>query len=88
MQIGTHILKNNLILAPMAGVTDKPFRQLCRELGAGLAVSEMVTSNIALWGHHKSRLRLDHSGEAAPLRGANSRGGTAHDGRGGTTQCG
>ena len=66
MQIGTHILKNNLILAPMAGVTDKPFRQLCRELGAGLAVSEMVTSNIALWGHYKSRLRLDHSGEGAP----------------------
>ena len=66
MKIGTHTLKNNLILAPMAGVTDKPFRQLCRKLGAGLAVSEMVTSNIALWGHNKSRQRLDHSGETAP----------------------
>jgi len=64
MRIGTHILKNNLLLAPMAGVTDKPFRQLCRELGAGLAVSEMVTSNISLWRYNKSRHRLDHSGEA------------------------
>jgi tRNA-dihydrouridine synthase B len=50
----------------MAGVTDKPFRQLCRELGAGLAVSEMVTSNTALWNHRKSRHRLDHSNESAP----------------------
>lgn len=66
MKIGTHILKNNLILAPMAGVTDRPFRQLCRELGAGLAVSEMVTSNMALWNHRKSRHRLDHSNESVP----------------------
>ncbi|MGH8120589.1 MAG: tRNA dihydrouridine synthase DusB [Gammaproteobacteria bacterium] len=66
MRIGAHILKNNLLLAPMAGVTDKPFRQLCRELGAGLAVSEMVTSNISLWGQNKSRHRLDHGGETAP----------------------
>ncbi|HEY4732860.1 MAG TPA: tRNA dihydrouridine synthase DusB [Gammaproteobacteria bacterium] len=66
MKIGTHLLKNNLLLAPMAGVTDKPFRQLCRELGAGVAVSEMVTSNIALWNHRKSRHRLDHSNEPAP----------------------
>ena len=66
MQIGTHILKNNLILAPMAGVTDNPFRQLCRELGAGLAVSEMVSSNVSLWRHNTSLRRLDHSGETAP----------------------
>ena len=45
MKIGNHILKNNLVLAQMAGVTDRPFRQLCKELGAGMAVSEMVSSN-------------------------------------------
>ena len=66
MKIGSITLKNNLILAPMAGVTDKPFRQLCRELGAGLAVSEMITSNIALWNSKKSRHRLDHRGEDSP----------------------
>ncbi|WP_299586193.1 tRNA dihydrouridine synthase DusB [uncultured Microbulbifer sp.] len=51
----------------MAGVTDRPFRQLCRQLGAGLVVSEMVTSDTRLWNSRKSRLRLDHSGEAAPI---------------------
>jgi len=66
MKIATHILKNNLILAPMAGITDSPFRQLCRGLGAGLTVSEMVTSNVALWTHRKSRHRLDHRNEPAP----------------------
>ena len=66
MKIATHILKNNLILAPMAGITDRSFRQLCRGLGAGLAVSEMVTSNMALWTHRKSRQRLDHSNESTP----------------------
>jgi len=66
MKIGSITLKNNLILAPMAGVTDKPFRQLCRELGAGLAVSEMITSNITLWNSRKSRHRLDHRGEDSP----------------------
>jgi tRNA-dihydrouridine synthase B len=66
MKIGSITLTNNLILAPMAGVTDKPFRQLCRELGAGLAVSEMITSNIALWNSRKSRHRLDHRGEDSP----------------------
>jgi len=66
MKIGPITLKNNLILAPMAGVTDKPFRQLCRELGAGLAVSEMITANIALWNSRKSRHRLDHQGEDSP----------------------
>ncbi|MDP5208779.1 tRNA dihydrouridine synthase DusB [Microbulbifer sp. 2205BS26-8] len=51
----------------MAGVTDRPFRQLCRQLGAGLAVSEMVTSDTRLWGSRKSRFRLDHCGEMAPV---------------------
>ena len=66
MQIGPYTLKNNLVLAPMAGVTDRPFRQLCRRLGAGLAVSEMVHADSRLWHSRKSRNRLDHSGEDAP----------------------
>ena len=66
MQIGPYKLKNNLILAPMAGVTDRPFRQLCRSLGAGMAVSEMVSSNSLLWGSEKTRRRADHSGEEEP----------------------
>lgn len=66
MYIGSHSLKNSLVLAPMAGVTDQPFRQLCRELGAGLVVSEMVTSNPALYHTRKTQLRLCHSGEPAP----------------------
>ncbi len=66
MQIGSINLDNNLVLAPMAGVTDKPFRQLCRQLSAGLVVSEMVTANTELWHTRKSRLRLDHSGEVSP----------------------
>ncbi len=66
MKIGTHILKNNLVLAPMAGVTDRPFRQLCKELGAGMAVSEMVSSNSLLWGSKKTQRRADHSGETEP----------------------
>ncbi|MDR2451803.1 MAG: tRNA dihydrouridine synthase DusB [Candidatus Accumulibacter sp.] len=60
-------LRNNLFVAPMAGVTDRPFRQLCRKLGAGLAVSEMVTSNSLLYGSAKTRRRADHMGEAAPV---------------------
>ncbi len=67
MKIGPYTLKNNLILAPMAGITDRPFRQLCRELGAGLAVSEMVASNPNLWNSKKTLLRLDHQGEASPI---------------------
>ncbi len=51
----------------MAGVTDRPFRQLCRTQGAGLAVSEMVSSNALLWGSHKTRRRIDHAGEVAPV---------------------
>lgn len=66
MQIGPYTLKNNLILAPMAGVTDRPFRQLCRSLGAGMAVSEMVSSNSLLWGSEKTKRRADHSGEPDP----------------------
>lgn len=62
--IGPYIIDNPVILAPMAGVTDRPFRQLCRRLGAGLVVSEMVTSDTRLWNSRKSRLRLDHGGES------------------------
>ena len=67
MQIGRHILKNNLVVAPMAGVTDRPFRQLCKKLGAGLAVSEMVTSNSLLYGSEKTRRRANHEGEVDPI---------------------
>jgi tRNA-dihydrouridine synthase B len=66
MFIGSHILKNNLVLAPMAGVTDQPFRLLCRDLGAGLVISEMVTSNPALFHTRKTQLRLNHNGEPEP----------------------
>jgi tRNA-dihydrouridine synthase B len=66
MKIGNHTLKNNLVLAPMAGVTDRPFRQLCKELGAGMAVSEMVSSNSLLWGSTKTQRRADHTGETDP----------------------
>ncbi|MFN5192600.1 MAG: tRNA dihydrouridine synthase DusB [Burkholderiales bacterium] len=67
MQIGPHVLKNNLICAPMAGVTDRPFRQLCKKLGAGMAVSEMVASNNKLWQTEKSILRGNHVGETDPI---------------------
>lgn len=66
-KIGPYTLPNSLIVAPMAGVTDRPFRLLCRRLGAGLAVSEMVTADRRLWHTRKSRLRLDHSGEPEPI---------------------
>jgi tRNA-dihydrouridine synthase B len=66
MQIGPITISKPLILAPMAGVTDRPFRQLCRHYGAGLAVSEMVSSNPALRHGKKSLLRTDHTGEAEP----------------------
>jgi tRNA-dihydrouridine synthase B len=66
MHIGPYKLDNPLILAPMAGITDRPFRMLCREMGAAMAVSEMVTSNKQLWHSRKTRLRLDHSGETTP----------------------
>jgi tRNA-dihydrouridine synthase B len=67
MQIGPYLLRNNLIVAPMAGVTDRPFRQLCKSLGAGMAVSEMLSSNAQLWNTKKSRLRADHEGEVDPI---------------------
>lgn len=63
MQIGPYTLDNNLIVAPMAGVTDRPFRQLCRRMGAGLAVSEMLSSNPQVWKTNKSMARMDHLGE-------------------------
>jgi tRNA-dihydrouridine synthase B len=66
MRIGPYRLRNNLVLAPMAGVTDRPFRQLCRRFGAGLAVSEMVSSNSLLWGSEKTQRRADHRGEPTP----------------------
>ncbi|HYH40600.1 MAG TPA: tRNA dihydrouridine synthase DusB [Burkholderiales bacterium] len=67
MQIGPYQLKNNLIVAPMAGVTDRPFRQLCKQMGAGMAVSEMVASNSLLWGSEKTRRRANHDGEVDPI---------------------
>ncbi|MCB1975795.1 MAG: tRNA dihydrouridine synthase DusB [Nitrosomonas sp.] len=67
MQIGNHILKNKLIVAPMAGVTDRPFRQLCKKMGAGMAVSEMVSSNSLLWGSEKTQRRANHDGEVSPV---------------------
>lgn len=67
MRIGPYQLKNNLIVAPMAGVTDRPFRQLCKTMGAGMAVSEMVASNSLLWGSEKTRRRANHDGEVEPI---------------------
>ncbi|MBQ0957355.1 tRNA dihydrouridine synthase DusB [Ideonella sp. 4Y11] len=67
MRIGPHELPNRLFVAPMAGVTDRPFRQLCRRLGAGYAVSEMVTSRKDLWQSLKTSRRADHTGEPGPI---------------------
>ncbi|MEK6242912.1 MAG: tRNA dihydrouridine synthase DusB [Pseudomonadota bacterium] len=67
MRLGAHVLRNGLFAAPMAGVTDRPFRTLCRRFGAGLAISEMVSSRPELRGTRKSRLRLEHRGEASPV---------------------
>ena len=64
MHIGPYQLDNNLILAPMAGISDRPFRELCKQLGAGLAVSEMVASNPALRHHKRTVLKADHKGES------------------------
>jgi tRNA-dihydrouridine synthase B len=61
------VLRNNLFVAPMAGVTDRPFRQLCKKFGAGMAVSEMVASNSLLWGSEKTRRRANHEGEPDPI---------------------
>ncbi|KAB2869234.1 MAG: tRNA dihydrouridine synthase DusB, partial [Burkholderiaceae bacterium] len=67
MRIGPIELPNNLFVAPMAGVTDRPFRKLCKRLGAGYAVSEMVTSKRELWASLKTSRRADHAGEGAPI---------------------
>jgi len=67
MHIGHIPLANRLFAAPMAGVTDRPFRQLCKRLGAGYAVSEMVTSRKDLWNSLKTSRRANHDGEVAPI---------------------
>jgi len=67
MRIGTHLIDPPIGLAPMAGVTDKPFRQLCKRLGAGIATTEMTTSDPRLWTTRKSLKRMDHAGEPAPV---------------------
>jgi tRNA-dihydrouridine synthase B len=76
LRIGPYVLPARAVLAPMAGVTDRPFRILARKLGAGLAASEMITSDVRLWTSSKSRQRMNHEGEPAPrvvqLAGADS----------------
>ena len=67
MRIGAHALRNGLFVAPMAGITDRPFRRLARRFGAALAVSEMVSARPELRESRKTRLRLDHAGEAGPV---------------------
>jgi tRNA-dihydrouridine synthase B len=67
MRIGPYDIEPNLVLAPMAGVTDKPFRMMCKRLGAGLCVSEMTTSDPRFWKTSKSLHRMDHEGEPAPV---------------------
>ena len=67
MRIGPYAIEPRVVLAPMAGVTDKPFRMLCKRLGAGLCVSEMTTSDPRLWKTEKSLHRMDHAGEPAPI---------------------
>jgi tRNA-dihydrouridine synthase B len=66
IRIGPYVLPSNVVLAPMAGVTDRPFRVLCRTFGAGLAASEMITSDTRLWNTSKSRNRMNHEGEPEP----------------------
>jgi tRNA-dihydrouridine synthase B len=66
IKIGAYTLPSNVVLAPMAGVTDRPFRILCRRFGAGLAASEMLSSDVRLWDTPKSRRRMDHGGEPSP----------------------
>jgi tRNA-dihydrouridine synthase B len=67
MRIGAHVLRNGLFVAPMAGITDRPFRRLARRYGAALAVSEMVSSRPELRESRKTRLRLEHTGETGPI---------------------
>jgi len=67
MKLGAHVLPSAVFVAPMAGITDRPFRRLARRYGAALAVSEMVSARPELRGSRKSLLRLEHAGEAAPI---------------------
>src|SRR3954468_17157321 len=67
MKIGAHVLRNAVLVAPMAGITDRPFRTLARRYGAAMAVSEMVSARPHLRDSRKTRLRLDHTGEAGPI---------------------
>jgi len=67
MRIGSFELAHNVFVAPMAGVTDRPFRMLCKQLGAAYAVSEMVTSRKDLWDSLKTSRRANHDGEAGPI---------------------
>jgi tRNA-dihydrouridine synthase B len=67
MQIGPYKLSNKLILAPMAGISDRPYRKLCRSLGAAMAVSEMISANALLWENKKTRQRINHEGEPGPV---------------------
>src|SRR5690242_13649518 len=67
MKIGAHVLRNGVLVAPMAGITDRPFRTLARRFGAGMAVSEMVSARPELRASRKTRLRQDHGGEAGPI---------------------
>ncbi|MBN9459962.1 MAG: tRNA dihydrouridine synthase DusB [Burkholderiales bacterium] len=66
IRIGPHVLRNRVFVAPMAGVTDRPFRQLCKRLGAGYAISEMAASDPRLWHSVKTSRRIDHQGEMEP----------------------
>jgi len=66
VNIGQYVLRNNVFVAPMAGVTDRPFRQLCKQLGAGYAVSEMAASDPRLWASEKTSRRINHDGEMEP----------------------
>ena len=66
VRIGPYLLPSKVLLAPMAGVTDRPFRILCRRFGAGLAASEMLSADVRLWDTVKSRRRMDHRGEPSP----------------------
>ena len=67
MNIGSYVLANRVLVAPMAGVTDRPFRALCKKLGAAYAVSEMVTSRRDLWDTLKTSRRANHDGEVEPI---------------------